>query len=119
MKRLLTLVLTVILANVAIQTKAASADAERKAKAQVSRLSQQLSLTQEQQDKLLPIATEFFTEKENINTAKQSGENKRQAQAELQRNTEAKVKAVLTAEQFTKWKALQKENADKKATKTK
>lgn len=107
MKRLLTLVLTIVLANVAIQTKAATPEVEKKAKAEVAKMTQQLSLTKEQESKLLPIAIESITQREAIKATKDTEANKRTAVAKLKRDIDSKVKTVLTAEQFTKWKATQ------------
>lgn len=116
MKRLFTIALTVLLANVAIVTKASgNPEIERKAKAQVAKVSQQLLLTKDQEAKLLPIAIDNLTQKESINSSKQSGADKRAAIEELKKATRAKIKAVLTPEQFTKWEAMQEQNSKRAA----
>lgn len=113
MKRLLTLILTVVLANVAIHSKAASGDNEKKAQAHVGKLTQQLSLTKEQQDKIYPITLNFITEKEHIMASGKNEENKRKV-AELKKQSEAKIQAVLTAEQSAKWRQIKAQNNQKR-----
>jgi Spy/CpxP family protein refolding chaperone len=114
MKRLLTLILTLVLANVAIQSKAGSGENEKKAKAQVERMTQQLSLTKEQQDKLYPIALNFITQKESIKASgKNEAENKRRID-ELKKESETKMQTILTHEQIAKWRQMKAQNGQKR-----
>jgi len=91
---------------------------DEKVKKTMSQLTTQLSLDNDQQAKLQPIFTDFYTAKEKLYEGLQPGAQPDMAQKEkLVSDRDEKIKAVLKDDQFQKFKAWEEEMMKQKKDK--
>lgn len=90
--------------------------AEEQAKRQTERLKKELTLTADQETKVKEV---YLASATKMSEARKSGEASRETmmakRKEMQKEEETKLKAILTADQFTKYQALQKKMEEERA----
>jgi Spy/CpxP family protein refolding chaperone len=99
-------------------TQPVAAAPQRTARSQVQRLVDQLDLTADQKGKLDPILEEDATQVRALRTdTALSDSDRRKKTAEIRSATDAKIKPILTAEQWKKLEQLRDERKQQKKQK--
>lgn len=112
-KLIIVAILAIGLTGFAQEGKKGRRPAEETIEMKVKKLTEELTLNADQQNKITSIIQEHVAKRKDN---KENSENKEANKGEMKVFTD-KIKAVLTPEQFKKWKALKKEHREKKEDK--
>ncbi len=97
-------------------TAAATAQKGQRGERMFDQLSQKLNLSDEQKTQLKPIFAERRQKMEALRSSTENKADKRKEARQIMKDSDAKVKGVLTADQYTQYKQLKHEMREQHKT---